>query len=114
VLERAAEGTYRLVFARQDRALRAFFARRLGRLLESEPDAETHRRAILLYHDSTTMAILANLGLSTQLAVLGLCLALGVPALYPWLALASLALLPLLQLRREWLVRRALSGRRAA
>jgi phosphatidylglycerophosphate synthase len=33
MLERVAEGTYRLLFAPQDRALRRFYARRLSRLL---------------------------------------------------------------------------------
>ena len=56
--------------------------------------------------------MLANLGLSTQLFVLGACLVLGVPELYLWLVLASLALLPLLQLRRELVVRS--TRRRAA
>ncbi len=45
--------------------------------------------------------MLANLGLSTQLVLLGACLALGVPELYLWLVLAMLVLLPLLQVRRE-------------
>jgi hypothetical protein len=33
MLERVAEGTYGLLFAPQDRALRRFYARRLSRLL---------------------------------------------------------------------------------
>ena len=48
--------------------------------------------------------------LSTQLAFLGLCLVLDVPVLYLWVTLASVALLPLLQLRRERLVRDLLRG----
>jgi archaetidylinositol phosphate synthase len=57
------------------------------------------------------MAVLTNLGLSTQLVVLGVCLVAGAPELYLWLVVSSAALLPLLQLRRE---RLALSALRAA
>ena len=56
--------------------------------------------------------MLANLGLSTQLFVLGACLVVGVPDLYLWLVLASVTLLPVLQLRRELVVRS--TPRRAA
>ena len=52
--------------------------------------------------------VLANLGLSTQLLALGVCLLLGVPTLYLWLALTQILVLPLLQLRRERLARQAL------
>ena len=52
--------------------------------------------------------MLANLGLSTQLLTLGVCLVLGVPVLYLWLALAQVLVLPLLQLRRERLAAREL------
>lgn len=110
VLERAAEGFYRVVYEPQDRLARAFVRTRLERFAGDPPDV----RAVLAYHDRATMAVLGNLGLSTQLAALGVCLALGVPQLYLWLVVASLALLPLLALRREWLVRRALSEPRAA
>ena len=101
--ERAVEGFYRLVFAPQDRVARAFVQRRLERS-NGDPRA---------YHDRETMAVLANLGLSTQLAVLGLCLMSGVPGLYLWLVLGALGLLALLLWRRERLVRRGLSARRA-
>jgi archaetidylinositol phosphate synthase len=102
--ERAAEGFYRVVFAPQDRLARAFVRRRLERL-SGDPR---------VYHDNATMAVFAHLGLSTQLSVLGACLALDAPEVYLWFVLGSLALLPLLALRREWLVRRDLSERRAA
>ena len=65
---------------------------------------------VLAYNDRATVAVLANLGLSTQLAVLGVCLAAGQPRVYLWLTLVALACLPLLQLRRETLARRALDG----
>jgi len=75
----------------------------------SEPDVKRREAATLAYNDRFTITVLANLGLSTQLAVLGLCLLLGAPDAYLWLVLGCLALLPMLQLRREQLVRRALA-----
>jgi phosphatidylglycerophosphate synthase len=111
--EHALEGVYRVVFGPQDRLLRALAETRLARIVDGEEDPRRLRAATLAYHDRGTMAVLANLGLSTQLAVLGACLVLGVPVLYLWLAACSAALLPLLQLRRERLARRALRPPRA-
>jgi archaetidylinositol phosphate synthase len=42
--------------------------------------------------DRVTVTILANLGLSTQLAVLGVCLVFGAPEVYLWFALCCLPL----------------------
>jgi archaetidylinositol phosphate synthase len=108
--ERAVEGFYRVVFAWQDLLARRFVSRRLERIAGDSRDTIATRG----YHDRGTMAVFANLGLSTQLAVLGACVALDAPEIYLWLVLGSLALLPLLGLRRELLVRRALSERREA
>jgi len=99
--ERALEQVYRAVFAPQDRLVRLVADRRLARVLAGETDADRIAGATLAYHDRGTVAVLANLGLSTQLLVLGVCLVLGAPEAYLWLVLASLALLPALQLRRE-------------
>lgn len=102
-VELALATVYRLLFTPQDRLVRAFSERRFEKaaLGRRTPAAE---RA---YLDPVTLTILANLGLTTQLAVLGACLVLGVPAVYLWLAVGGfLALLPL-QLRRERLVRNA-------
>jgi archaetidylinositol phosphate synthase len=99
--ERALERVYGGFFAPQDRLIRALSAWRLERVLRGVEDAEERRAATLAYHDRLTLVVLANLGLSTQLVVLGACLALGAPALYLWLVLASSLLLPLVQLRRE-------------
>ena len=85
---------YNTFFAPQDRLIRALAARRLEGLLREIGDPAERRLATLAYHDRATLAVLANLGLSTQLFVLGACLVLGVPELYLWLVLASLALLP--------------------
>jgi archaetidylinositol phosphate synthase len=51
--------------------------------------------------DRLTVTALANLGLSTQLAVLGGCLVLGAPDSYLWIVLACLPLVAALQLRLE-------------
>ena len=114
-LERALELFYRAVFAPQDRLVRAIAARRLERILRGIDDPARRRAATLAYNDRLTMSVLANLGLSTQLAVLGVCLVLGVPVLYLWLVVGCVLLLPLLQLRRERLARTvAATGRRPA
>lgn len=109
-VERALELVYRALFAPQDRAIRTFSSRRLDRAAREIEDPAERRAAELVYHDRLTVLVLANLGLSTQLVVLGACLVAGVPAVYLWAVVAMLPLLVMLQLRREWLVRR----RRAA
>jgi hypothetical protein len=101
---------YGVLFGPQDRLLQAVSWRRLESVLSRVSDPEARRRATLAYHDGATVVLLANFGLSTQLAVLGLCLVLGAPAIYFWLVLACGALLPVLQLRREALARRALAA----
>jgi phosphatidylglycerophosphate synthase len=105
---RALAWIYRLVFGPQDRTLQAFSRRRLERALGDVSDPGLRTRATLAYYDDVTATILANLGLSTQHAILGVCLVLGAPSVYLWLVLAVAALLPLLQLRRERAARRAL------
>lgn len=84
---------YDVVYAPQDRLVERLVERRLRRL-GAGPGAR------LAYHDRATLAILANYGLSTQLAVLGICLAAGHPAAYLWIALACGASLVPLELRR--------------
>jgi len=108
--ERVLEGAYRVVFAPQDRLVRGLSQRRLERALGDETDPARVRQATLTYHERATLAYLANTGLSTQLAVLGACLLLGAPGVFLWIAVASVVPLPLLQLRRERLARRALDG----
>ena len=100
---------YRLVFAPQDRALQAFSTRRLERVLAGVTDRPRRERATLAYYDDVTATILANLGLSTQHAILGLCLVLGAPVVYLWLVLGFALLLPVLQVRREVVTRTAMS-----
>jgi archaetidylinositol phosphate synthase len=103
---------YRVVYGPQDRAVQALARRRLGHVLRGVTDEDVRASVELAYHDGLTVALLSNLGLSTQLATLGVALALGVPEVYLWATIGAVALLPLLQLRRESLARRAL--RRAA
>jgi phosphatidylglycerophosphate synthase len=88
-------GLYLLLYAPQDRLVEHFVAARLRR-------AGPHAR--LAYHDRGTVSVLANLGMSTQLAVFGLCIALG-PLAFAWIALAELGLVVLLAFRRELLIR---------
>ena len=88
---------YGLVYAPQDRLVEWFVETRLRRATPA---------ARLAYHDRTTIAVIANFGLSTQLAALGLCLLAKQPTAYLWLAVAcGVALVPL-AFRREVLLRR--------
>jgi archaetidylinositol phosphate synthase len=87
---------YLLVYAPQDRLVERFVAHRLR---------EAGPRERLVYHDRPTVAVLANLGMSTQLLVFGVCIALGRPAAFAWVALSELALVCLLAVRRELVIR---------
>lgn len=110
LVARALARFYRVVFSPQDRALQALSTRRLAHLLAGATEPNRRYRATLAYHDRFSSAVRANLGLSTQLAVLGVCLALGAPVVYLWLVLACVALFVPLQLRRERAARRALAA----
>jgi len=87
---------YALVYAPQDRLVERFVAWRLRDVL---PEAR------LAYHDRATVFALANLGMSTQLAAFGVCLALGHPLAFIWLVAAELVFVTVLALRRELLLR---------
>ena len=91
---------YQAVYAPQDRAIERFVEHRLRRI-GAGPAAR------LAYHDRATLRIVANFGLSTQLAVLGVCLAVGEPAAYCFVVLGCGAALVPLFLRRELRARRA-------
>jgi phosphatidylglycerophosphate synthase len=91
------ERIYGAVYGPQDRLVEGFAERRLRGAGPGER---------LAYHDRATVEILANLGLSTQLAVFGACLAAGRPSAYAWFTVAcALALVPLAA-RRELRLRR--------
>lgn len=85
-IEAALEGVYRLVFGPLDRGSRLLW------------------RGVEI--DRFTVTTLANLGLSTQLAVLGVCLAFEAPEAYLWIALAGLLVVASLRLRAERVSRR--------
>ena len=109
-LARALASFYAAVFAPQDRLFQGVSRSRLQRVLTRVSDPEVRDRVTLTYHDGGTVALLSNFGLSSQLFVLGVCLAFNVPLAYLWLTLVCLAALPVLELRREVLARRALPG----
>jgi phosphatidylglycerophosphate synthase len=101
-----------------------FNAERLSRAAAAEPEAEGRATALLrrIYGfayapqdrlaeavvarrpgltGSTAVSLLANLGMSTQLAAFGLLLALGHPLAFAWLAIAQAALIALALLPRR-------------
>ncbi|HZR96708.1 MAG TPA: CDP-alcohol phosphatidyltransferase family protein [Gaiellaceae bacterium] len=86
---------YGVLYGWQDRGIEWFVERRLR-----GADDEARRA----YHDSRTVAVLANMGMSTQLLVLGACIALGHPLVFVVVALAGLVLVGALFVRREALV----------
>jgi len=87
---------YGLVYAPQDRLVQHYVA---WRLRDALPEAR------LAYHDRATVAVLANMGMTPQLAAFGLCVALGHPLAFVWLVAAELGVVVLLALRREQLLR---------
>jgi phosphatidylglycerophosphate synthase len=93
--ERVLASVYRALFAPIDRAVRSLAKWRL----------HGHRT-----YDRLTVTVLANLGLTTQLAVLGLCLLLGAPTVYLWFVLVCLAAFVPLQLRAELQARTAIAS----
>lgn len=86
---------YRLLYAPQDRIVERVVERRLRGLGATER---------LAWHDRPTLAVLANLGMSTQLAVLGLCLALGSPTAFACICCAEIAVVAGVWLRRGKIV----------
>jgi archaetidylinositol phosphate synthase len=87
--------TYGALYGWQDVLVDRFVARRL------RGADETTRR---VYHDGATVAVLANLGMSTQLALFGVCIAVGRPLAFLVIVLAQVALVVALLVRRESLV----------
>ena len=100
-IERALERIYSVSFARLDRLVRGLSERRLARLAVAHGSREVEHETRLRYIDALAVTALANLGLTTQLLALGVCLALGVPEAYLWLAVAGLVALVPLQIRAE-------------
>jgi CDP-alcohol phosphatidyltransferase len=109
-VERLLERIYDVVFAPLDRLVRGLSERRFERLVPAGAPASRVGAARSAYRDRLTLDVLANLGLSTQLFVLGICLAVGAPAVYPWLVLGCLLVLVTVQLRGERRARALLAG----
>jgi hypothetical protein len=82
---------YDVVYAPQDRLVDRIVE---WQLRGASPEAR------LRYHDTATLQVLANFGLSTQLTVLGLCLLVGEPVAYLWFVLGCGATVVVLLLRR--------------
>jgi archaetidylinositol phosphate synthase len=99
---------YQLFFRPQDVAIRGFADARFERVYSRFPDPSRRPAALLGYHEPGALFVLANLELSTQLAVLGVCLLLGQPGAYLWFVIACGAALVFLQWRRERLAARIL------
>lgn len=99
-LVKVLRGAYRAVFQPQEDLIAFFDQWRMRR------NRAMSQAARLAYFDGFTHGVLANLGLTTQLAAIGVCLALGAPLAALWLMLAQWPLLALLQVRRETLSRR--------
>jgi archaetidylinositol phosphate synthase len=112
--ERALACAYELVFAHLDRLILGVSAHRLERIAGAHADPRRVQDARLAYVDRLTVTVLANLGLTTQLFVLGVCLVVGRPELYLGLVLACLAVLGVLHARAEARARAALNTPRAA
>jgi phosphatidylglycerophosphate synthase len=87
---RVVAALYRVLYEPQDRLF----------------DALSRRRGSA-WHEPRGVQALANMGLSTQLAALGACLALGRPAAYVYVTFGCLFVFVCVLLRREVLVRRA-------
>jgi archaetidylinositol phosphate synthase len=83
---------YGAIYGWQDALVERFVERRLRGV------DEAGRRA---YHDSATVGILANMGMTTQLAAFGLCVAAGHPLYFVVGALTELVLVGALFVRRE-------------
>ncbi len=108
---RALEWFYATFFKPQDEAIREFSERRFERLYAKHPNPATRAQARLEYFEANSLLVLANLELSTQLAVLGLCLVMGVPGLFLWFVVICGITVVALQLWRERRATRVLSGR---
>jgi archaetidylinositol phosphate synthase len=106
----ALAGFYRLFFKPQDVGIRAFADARFERIFSRFPNADRRQDALIAYHEPGALFVLANLELSTQLAVLGIFLLIGQPVLYLWFVIACGLTLAFLQWRRERITTRVLQG----
>jgi archaetidylinositol phosphate synthase len=98
---RALEWFYATVFKPQDTWIRRLSEARFEQVFNRHPNQDARAEARLAYHEADSLLVLANLELSTQLLLLGICLVLGVPSLYLWFVMLCGAILVALQIRRE-------------
>lgn len=99
----ALKGVYAAYFAPQERTLGALFERRLARLTGGAPTAADR----VAYTPRAANVVTANLGLSTQLLLLGACVLAGRPRLYTRSLPVQALLLAGVQLWREDRVRQS-------
>jgi hypothetical protein len=98
-------------FKPQDLAIRSFSESRFEVVYNQNPRPDLRNIARLEYYEADSLLVLANLELSTQLAVLGLCLVFGVPILFLWFVLFCGLTVVVLQVRREARARAVLLGK---
>jgi phosphatidylglycerophosphate synthase len=87
---------YAIVYGWQDTLVERLVEHRLRGAGESARAA---------YHDPATVGILANMGMSTQLALFGVCIAVGHPLYFVAASLAMLAAVVALFVRRESIIK---------
>jgi archaetidylinositol phosphate synthase len=107
---RGLEWFYGTVFKPQDMAIRRFAETRFAALYARHPNAGARGEARLAYFEADSLFVLANLELSTQLLILGICLVFGVPIVFLWFVLLCGVTVAVLQLRREAQAVRVLKG----
>ncbi len=95
------EKFYAVIFKPQDNLIRDFCEKRFERLYAKYPNQKTREVARLEYYEADSLLILANLELSTQLLLLGICLVFAVPQLYLWFVVLCGTICLALQLWRE-------------
>ena len=98
---RFLEQFYTIVFKPQDNLIRAFCEKRFEKIYLKHPNFTARKAARLEYYEADSLFLLANLELSTQLLLLGLCLVLGLPQVYLWFVVLCGIICIFLQLRRE-------------
>jgi archaetidylinositol phosphate synthase len=98
---RGLEWFYATVFKPQDNLLRAVSEARFAAVYAKYPNPQARGEARLVYHEADSLLVLANLELSTQLLVLGVCLVLGIPQVFLWFVVLCGVVCLGLQLRRE-------------
>ena len=100
-LLRGLQRFYEHVFKPQDLWIRRVAETRFAAVYARCPNEQARAAARLAYFEADSLLVLANLELSTQLLILGICLVLGAPVVFLWFVMLCGAVVLLLQLRRE-------------